>query len=248
MDLQQVINLPQNNPEIPNFCALPALQAAVHRIKTFPVSNEDFVATWCTTMVKEAFSGGNYAITPERRIFLQDTNSWHKPDLVVEKVYNNNLLIPKVYFEFKKEKSDRFEDALSVMSNYLGTETEDYCFQEKNAPGSVFVVVMRGLEIGFFEYLLYHDEFDSEDIPHFRYTIPLTQGVTFKEWGSLDPILRKIPADVKPLYHDTNNLRKDTDNRRDAAKLLTPCVFHVEKHQKEINFFFHHMATNDSRC
>jgi len=249
MDIQQLLNQPLDNSGVPDYCGLPALQAAVKRIKTYTVSNEDFVSTWATTMAKEAFAGGHYAITPERRVFVPDQEIWRKADLVVERVSNGNL-IPKVYFEFKRHNrtADRFEDALAQVCAFLEDETENYAlnYNEQFAPMSVFVVIVRGLQIGFFEYLLHHDGIDEDNIPHFCYAIPLTQPIYFHDAQS-DAILNNIPTDVKLLFHDADRLRNQTDLRRRAQQLTTPCVFNIEKHQREINFLFHHMATNGTR-
>lgn len=109
---------------------------------------------------------------------------------------------------------------------YSDTETSD-----------VFIVVMKGLNIGFFEYNVdyeYHETIALDNIPNFENAIPLTQ-----PYMNHGPVLSDIPADVKLLYHDTERLRNITETRQQASALRTPCVFNIEKH---------HMANNTTRC
>lgn len=256
MNLQQILNpLPQDDPNIPNYCGIPAVQAALYYLVNFTKNREDNVSTWAATMAKEVFAGGRYAISPEKWIQSTFDNTRKRPDIVIEKVVEKDncyMLKPKIYFELKRQSSNfRFEDALQQVTDYIHdpTDVNDGYYQDTDT-SDVFIVVMKGFNIAFFEYDVYHEyyeEIGEYDIPNFEHAIPLTQPIKDKH-HDMDPVLNNIPDDVKLLYHNTENLKITTEAREKASTIKTPCVFDIRKHQKEINFFFHHMANNTTRC
>lgn len=55
------------------------------------------------------------------------------------------------------------------------------------------------------------------------------------------------PFNLNNLYFDYEDLKKETDIRDDAKKYDIPCVFNLQEHPQQINFLFHHLATQKPR-
>lgn len=102
------INSPQTrnmNPSI-DYLGTPTMQAAKQRIAS-PLggrSYEHHVGTWMGTLLKNVFQGEPWALTPERK----DDNTNKKPDFVVEKLCQNQL-IPHLIVEIKKKEEEEEE-------------------------------------------------------------------------------------------------------------------------------------------
>ena len=109
----------------------------------------------------------------------------------------------------------------------------------------VYVVVQRGTKIGFFEYHNDITNLDEEEIPHFGGCISLTQ--SYQIDGIDQVILDDVPKDLDLLYHNIARLRTTSVIRKEAEKYTNPCLFDLDKHEKEINFLYHHMANNPPR-
>jgi hypothetical protein len=220
---------------IPNYCSSAALQAAKHRIINPPGGNkyEHYVGSWACTMIKEVFNEDYWIITPERR----DDYSNKRPDLIVEKIINGE---PKIHLlmELKSDTTNiRFEDALDQVVNHIAVTMEEQV--------EAFVVVQRGTKIGFFEYHNDQSNLDEEDIPHFRGCISLTQNYEIE--GVEARVLQNKPDNLLPLYYQYERLRKETELRKEAREYKEKCVFDLREHEEEINYLFHHMATEDVR-
>ena len=116
----------------------------------------------------------------------------------------------------------------------------------------VYVVVQRGTKIGFFEYHNDVTNLDEEGISHFKGCVSLTQGYTSRADSDSPPVyqkpvLKNLPKDLDLLYHNYTRLRKKTDDRNEAASYEIPCVFDLDKHEKEIDYLFDHMAKHEPR-
>lgn len=225
-------------------------------------SLEHHVGTWMGTVLKKVFADEKWAITPEQT----DNSTKRRPDFVIEWVKGGNL-VPHCYVELKKVGGERFEAALQQTIKSLAETVEDLgyvpaSFSQDSASSSsyqdsasstqteVFVVVMRGFHIGFFEYHLDADELDDRDIHNFNGCVSLTQpSVSGKEI-----IPGRLPLSVKKVYFDAEKLRGVNDAevqqfREDASEYQTPCVFDIreKEHEKWINGYLHHIATKKAR-
>jgi len=222
-----------------DYCAIPSIQFAMKRIQDpsslghGPRPYEHHVGSWAFTMLKTVFHGPEWIITPEKT----DENSRKRPDLVVEK-FKDGKAEHYLFMELKASEGDRFEDAISqVVDEIADTMEEDI---------EGYVVVQRGLKIGFFEYHNDVSNLDEENIPHFKGCISLTQD--YKIGGKVTKVLSEpLPADVDFLFHNHTKLRKVTENRDAAAEYKTPCIFDICKHQKVINLLFDHMVNKNPR-
>jgi len=228
-----------------------ALRNATERIKNPPVvykknnnepiytKYEHHTATWACTKLKEIFYNEKWAITPEQR----DRVSRKKPDLVVEEAIQGSTFKLHLAMELKKV-GERIEDALAQLCDAL-LETVDMKGNANDNQFEIFAVVQAGLDIGFFEYHSDESNLDEENIPHFRGCVSLTQDYTIN--GTMTRVLPNKPNDLKNLFHDFQNLRMDTTTRQGANEYKIPCIFNIEKHQKEIHFLFQHMENNSAR-
>lgn len=198
-------------------------------------------------MLMMVFYGENWVVTPERR----DPSSNKKPDLIVEKVTSKTKEVPELYLlmELKAVKGDGLEKALAqtVNPDVLAETLEEMSSQ--TGKYELYVVVQRGTKIAFFEY---HSDIDSMEeemgIANFRGCISLTQN--YKTAGK---VLQDKPNDLEPLFEYFPRMKEqlkkpeDQEIRNDAKKYTERCVFDLEKHEKYINFLFHHMANKEPR-
>jgi hypothetical protein len=184
-------------------------------------------------MLKTVFHGPEWIITPEKT----DENSKKRPDLVVEK-FEDGKAEHYLFMELKASNGDRFEDAISQVVDEIAETMEEGI--------EAYVVVQRGLKIGFFEYHNDVSNLDEEDIPHFKGCISLTQNYPID--GKVTKVLSEpLPAGVDLLFHNYTKLRKVTDNREAAEEYKTSCIFDICKHQKVINLLFDHMVNKKPR-
>lgn len=201
---------------------------------------EHHVGSWACTMLKNVFTQPNWVITPE----LHDPNSHKKPDFTIEKPdANSNLQVHAVY-ELKKVKGDRMEKALDQVITAI-VETVDEKGNRGEGAFETFVVVQRGLDIGFFEYHNDVSNLDEEKIPHFRGCVSLTED--YEVGGQMKRVLAAKPNGLKKLYFDDEHLTSTDEVRDDAKDYETDCIFNLEQHAREIEFLFHHIATQNPR-
>lgn len=243
---------------VPDYCSIPSLQYAKNLIINPPPKYPDgrplikhyehHVGSWAATMLKKAFSDDKWIITPEKLDEFTET----KPDLVVEnveiladhKLDEKTWKVAKYHLivELKSSDGDRFEKALDQAIKDKVESLEDII--------EVFIIVMRGTKIGFFEYHNDRSMLEDNGVANFRGCVSLTQDYYIGDAMSI--ILHEKPDDLKLLFHDTKNLRGlsnryDQEIRDDAAKYKVPCVFDLLLHEKEINILIHHMVNNDPR-
>lgn len=126
---------------------------------------EHHVSTWMGTMLKKVFQSDDLSLGAE----VIDVNTGNKPDYLIKKLDEKDELIPHLYVELKKTGGDHFEKALDQATNYLQKTIEERSEEIKEC----FIVVQRGVHIGFFEYHARHE--DLKDIPNFRNCTSLTQ-------------------------------------------------------------------------
>jgi hypothetical protein len=156
---------------IPSYCSSRALQAAIHRLKNPPkhINYEHHVSTWPCTMLKKVFQSDDYTISSE----VIDPNEGSKPDFLIERLNEKNELelVRHLYVELKKVGGDHFEKALDQVTKHIQKTIEEGHHTVKEC----FIVVQRGLDIGFFEYHARHEDLQEKDIPNFRSCVSLTQ-------------------------------------------------------------------------
>ena len=216
-----------------------------------PTVYEYHVGSWACTMLSRHLGPG-FLLTPE--MFNRQSNK--KPDFTIERydenAYNKTRL--HAVYEIKKHGGDYLEKALNQLVNAInltGDETGDL---------EIFLIVQRGLEIGFFEFSsMFHGDLDHLNIEHFRGCIPLLHDNRHMIRGnepshrSIIDMSQNIPQDVvRLLNRETettgNNMPQHKKDLLDEADLLqTPCIFNLTKHRKEINLLFHHIATTKPR-
>lgn len=154
---------------IPQYSYSRPVQAALHRIKNPPtgISYEHHVSTWAGTMLKKVFHSDDYTLSSE----VIDPYQNSKPDFLIEKVTNQDKLVRHLYVELKKVGGDLFEKALDQATKDIRATIE----QESETVKECFVVIQRGLDIGFFEYHARQEDLKEKGISNFRGCVSLTQ-------------------------------------------------------------------------
>lgn len=74
----------------------------------------------------------------------------------------------------------------------------------------VYIVIIKGTKIGFFEYHNDQDELDDNNIPHLRGCTSLTQDYEIR--GRMATVLENKPDGMEPLYHNTRLFLGDLKN------------------------------------
>ena len=207
-------------------------------------SYEHHVGTWACTMLSKHFQD-DFLITPE--MFTYGTNK--KPDFTIEKYYEEAKDKSKYHavYELKKQDGGYLDKALEQASLAISQLCD-------KTDGSIemFVIVQRGMEIGFFEYLSYTSMMDEAGILQFASCVPLTyvhKDLIFRKDEAKDAIMQlkaRLPDSVQTLVYGQSG-RRSTDSLARADEIDTPCVFNLKMQKDEIDFLFHYIATQKPR-
>ena len=154
---------------IPQYSSSRPVQAALHRINNPPagIRYEHHVSTWAGTMLKKVFHSDDYTMSSE----VIDPNKKSKPDFLIERLTDQDKLVRHLYVELKKVGGDHFEKALDQATKHIRATIEEGSDTVKEC----FVVVQRGLDIGFFEFHARQEDLEEKGIPNFRGCVSLTQ-------------------------------------------------------------------------
>lgn len=181
-------------------------------------------------MLNNVFARDPWAITPER----MNDDEKSKPDFVIEKLEGNKLTL-YIICEIKKRGSqDHLYKALDQAVRDIQVMVE--------GTKEVYIIIKRGLDIGFFEYNIDEEGLDMEEAKHFKLCVSLTQdrlkggAIVSSKTPSLKTLL---PASVKV---------KSDDLEKEAKKYDTPCIFNLDDHKKEIDNIFLHILNNKPRA
>ena len=196
---------------------------------------EHHVGSWALTKLGQVFPASSWIITPEKT----DEYSKKKPDLVVERLFDNNKqAVPHLLMELKKNgPSVRCEEALSQLVLEIAETFETVM--------NVFVVVQCGTKIGFFDYHNDVSNLDEENIPHFRGCLSLTE-----RFGEGNQPFSALPIDLEPLRYDVPACMTDQnriDIRGDAEDYQVPCIFDIHRHGAFVDYFFNFISLNAPR-
>ena len=129
----------------------------------------------------------------------------------------------------------------------IAATIDDWGFNPDNG-FEVFVIVQRGLDIGFFEYHNAQSNLDEDGIPHFRGCVSLTQDIPCSE----PAVVPSTTAGLRTLMFDDARLRtladRDQQEVREVAwSYETPCIFNINDHEAEINLIMNHMLIKRPR-
>ena len=199
---------------------------------------EHHVGSWLATLLKQVFSADIWAITPEK----SDDTTNKKPDFVIEKLEGNELHYHLICEVKRQGSNDRMEDALHQTVEHIAVTMDENKYYE------VFVIIQRGVDIGFFEY---HNDRSNlrtghkkTDTRHFEGCVSLTQDT---HTGLAVVSLATAPPGIKPLFHDEQKLHKINRTRKRAKKYKYDCIFNIINHRDEINKMLHHISCNIPR-
>jgi hypothetical protein len=245
--------------EIPQYTMSPAV---VYARNIITEKRDDYpfkwhVWGWANTMLNMAFHGGDWYSCPCRDLgFASITIA----DLVVENLRMTPGGPTGVRFDPKlrvvtvldKVGGSPLEEILDRGVSSVAQKVQEVAGNTGNHAYSTHIVVIRGMQIGFFEYHHHESWFlTANKIPNFFSCTSLTQEL--KEI----PAVSAVPQGVKLLFDDnltraplTPDTRVALDKTRDHAKNYTvPCIFDLDDraHHEYVNFFYHHMAKQPPR-
>ena len=179
-----------------SYLTFPAFTLALKRVQNPPRNHyEHHVGTMVCSQLPRYFPiSENWTITPEK---IQADRK--KPDFVVETFTPalspavNPLLEPAIFVEIKKVGGDSFVKTMTqaAESAVRASDMKD--------DFAVFLIVVRGEDIGFFEYYNFRTLLDDEEVENFEGLISLTQKVPpgQRESPELMQIIQGFPNDLK---------------------------------------------------
>lgn len=197
------------------------------------------VGAFACTIAKQVFQDTCWIITPEK----SDPFTNKRPDLTIDKINQDGTCKLHAIYEVKRVQGDYMGSAVK-QSLISFTETMDNQ-GTKSGIYECYIIAQRGLDIAFFEYHNDLTNLDEEEIPHFRGCVSMTYH------GENQIEILDAPAKAKPLSHDMVNSRPEAEDAiqlyHDAKNYEIPCVLNLLEHPREIEFLFHHIATNAPR-
>lgn len=116
--------------------------------------------------------------------------------------------------------------------------------KEKTRQLDAYIIVQRGTKIAFFEF--HSNSNDVEETTHsIQGCTSLTQPLTLD--GKEHVIMPNLPNNLELLTFDKTELFFPRDFQLEADRYTIPCVFDLEKHEKEIYFLFDYMSKHKPR-
>lgn len=178
------------------------------------------MSTWAATMLKKVFHSDDYTLSSE----VIDPHVKSKPDFLIEKLTDEDELVRHLYVELKKVGGDHFEKALDQATKHIratieeGSETVKECF----------VVVQKGLDIGFFEYHARQEDLEEEGIPNFRGCVSLTQifstdqDMPYTDEDLMDPVENEYNRNYDPMDKIDQSLRRYVRFDHKCRRIIVP--------------------------
>lgn len=210
-----------------------SIQLALTRVDTSDEPFEHHVGTVVNSLLHLYFPNGTWTITPEK---IQPDRK--RPDFVVERIENNASLQPHLFVEIKKKGGDSFAAAMRQAGDATVEVLDEMGVQNSNF--ATFVVVVRGMEIGFFEYYNYRELLDDEDISNYEGLISLTQPIPQQRSSYQLPALTNFIASLP------QGLKKPM-GRGNSILYGTPCIFHLQSHVGLVGWMFEYISRNIPR-
>lgn len=213
-----------------SYLNLRAIRIALDRVKNPPhqIHYEHHVGTVICSLLSHYFPvTEDWTITPEG---IQDNRK--RPDFVIEKAtpplgpVGDDILAPAIFVEIKKFKG------LSLVKTMSQAADAAVSASDMKDDLAVFAIIVRGLEIGFFEYYNYRTALDEDRVKNTEGLIPLTQKVPVGQTESpeLLQIIQGLPNDLKK-----------------ADDLMTPCFFDILKDADNVEKLFNYIKKGKPR-
>lgn len=212
------------------------IRVALNRVNNN--STENRTSTVTNGLLNHYFKSDRFTITPG---VMQ--NNRKRPDFLVERIENDTLL-HHVVVEDKSHTGYSFWKAADQVIDTI-TETID-------AQGNytIFVVLCKGIKIGFFVYHSYASLLDECGVLNYNGLVPLNYVVSLVSFNELsDP----VNASSDYIAH-RNSLSNIITNSIDLTTLGVetneyfkfPCIWNLlnENHANHVHNLFQHMANN----
>lgn len=197
--------------------------------------------SWVCTKLKELFSERDWIISPQRR-----AHGRGMPDFYVEKAIRKHAghpveMKPRLAIMVRKGGEGR-QDLLDHLYQGFTANTPIYEKSKEEVEVKLYLVVLCGYKIGFFEFHSDTERLKKEKIRHFRNCISLTQGYSHGTKEEL-PVIETY--NLENIYE--RSFKFYYRDMEFPECYLTSCIFDMRKHQKEIDILFEHMAKNEPR-
>jgi hypothetical protein len=205
-------------------------------------TNEHRTGTPALGLLRHYFHQDKFAITPE-----QIQPSMKRPDFSVERLENQDKLIPHLFMEIKGLINSNFNDILDQLHDTV-LETVDSMGADNRF--TVFVIAMKGAKIAFFVFHSCVSLLDEYNIPNYKGFIPLGHFIPAFEFfdinqnASLIDYLKHINK-VDVPYNKQELLDLGVES---TSKIKHPHIWDLlnEKHENYVHNLFRHMAENNA--
>lgn len=179
------------------YLSVKPIAVSIHRILEPHNTREHRTSTATSGLFQNYFDINRFVTTPEQ---IQDASN-KRPDYAVEKLEDSKL-VPHLFAEVKRVTSSaNFDDILDQLEKAIVETVGDSCVNL-----TVFIVVMKGIKIGFLEYYSYKTLLDESGIPNYKGFVPLTYNMSEEEF--LDINQSSQPVDHF-IYENRTNVPTD---------------------------------------
>lgn len=214
---------------------------SLHRILDINNSKEHWTSTSTSGLLQNYFDINKFIITPEK---VQE-GSGKRPDYTIEKLEDDEL-VHHLFAEVKSiASSTNFDGILDQLDTAILQTVDSSCVNL-----SAFIIVMKGIKIGFLEYHSYVSLLNEYNIPNYKGFIPLNYNILENEFLDINKNSQWIQHFI---YDNRTNIPTDPTYLKNlgvesSSKIEHPYIWNLlnEKHADYVHNLFKYMADNKS--
>ena len=221
------------------YLSFKTVKVALHRIVNDEYPMEHRTSTVGNSLLANYFPLQKYTVTPEQEI----PYSRKKPDFTVERLDNNDNLVYHAIAEMKSYDGANFTKIIDQVYDSIMPYAE-----ATGGNFSVYVIAIKGVSIGFFQFFNCIPLLDALNIPHYKGFIPLNKLMLAHDYMSVHNISNIVDY-FQHLRLSRVNMYLYRYRLRDVKMpdgMDFPCIFNLlnEKHENYVHDLFVHMANN----
>jgi hypothetical protein len=221
------------------YLSIKTIQVALHRIVDGDCTMEHRTATAANSLVSHYFPLQKFTCTPEQSQHF----SGKRPDLSIERLDNDDNLVPHAFVEMKSVVNSNFNNILDQVCDTILTSVDFAC------PNfSVYVIAIKGINIGFFQFYSFASLLDEYDIPHYRGFMPLNQLISARQYMDINKTYSLIDylKYLKKYSMETNPDKLIELGVESTENIRFPHIWNLlnEEHESHVHDLFVHMANN----
>jgi len=219
------------------YLSLKTIKVALHRVVDGEHTMEHRTSTVGNSLLANYFPLQKYTVTPEQEM----PYSRKKPDFTVERLDNKDNLVYHAFAEMKSCDGSNFTQIIDQVYDSIMPYAE-----ATGGNFSVYVIAIKGVNIGFFQFFNSISLLDALNIPHYKGFIPLNKLMLAHDYMSVHNISSIVDyfQHLKECPVNVYNIRcRDV---KIPDKMDFPCIFNLlnEKHENYVHDLFVHMANN----